>query len=112
MFTNRLSSDLYTGITLASFNLWGKIPVSNDLLNIKESGSEIWVITFLITVVEKPSKPIPLLFFKLLTISVISCVVHGLRNMEFLLGAGKVSLISPAVSWGIALARFGPIFTK
>ena len=70
------------------------------------------VITFLITVVEKPSKPIPLLFFKLLTISVISCVVHGLRNMEFLFGVGKVSLISPAVSWGIALAKFGPIFTK
>ena len=71
------------------------MPLAIDLLNIVARGSEIFVIICFTTAVEKPSNPMPLLFFKFATMVSISLEVQGLRKIELVLGGGKVSLMVP-----------------
>ena len=59
-----LSSHLTAGITLACFKETGKIPAIRELLNDLDKGTEILEMIDLITFIEKPSKPIDLVFDK------------------------------------------------
>jgi len=88
------------------------MPDVSERLNIYVNGLTIAVVTDLITEVEYPSSPRPLLFFKLLTTVRISCAVQGVRNKECLFGLGIVSRMCPVAEFGIFAARCGPMFTK
>ena len=63
-----LSSHLKTGITLACFKESGKISAIRELLNDLDKGTGVLEMIDLMTCIEKPSKPIDLVFDKSLTI--------------------------------------------
>ena len=98
---------------MARFSLPRRRPEENDKLKIWVHGSAIWLETDLSTLVKKPSRPMPLQFYKLLIVSVTSLNVQGTMNIESELGFGKVSNIEIVLETGwIWEVNVGPTLPK
>ena len=74
--------------------------------------SAIYEIIVLMVFIEKPSIPTPLLIEKFPTIVIISCFVHGCKNIVEVLGDGIVSVTDIGSDEDDFLAKSGPILIK